>query len=64
MHPCEEYIVCKTTVEQIPYFNAFIFLENKTQVGKVDEVFGPMNEVVCHLGGFLRLWDTICMVTL
>lgn len=28
----------------IPYFNAPVFLENKTQVGKVDDIFGPMNE--------------------
>lgn len=30
---------------QIPYFNAPIYLENKTQVGKVEEVFGPINSV-------------------
>lgn len=28
---------------QIPYFNGPIFLENKTQVGKVEEIFGPIN---------------------
>ncbi len=31
---------------QIPYFNAPIFLENKTQVGKVDEILGQINCVV------------------
>lgn len=31
---------------QIPYFNAPIFLENKTQVGKVDEILGQINSVV------------------
>lgn len=31
---------------QIPYFNAPIFLENKTQVGKVEEIFGQINNVV------------------
>lgn len=30
----------------IPYFNAGIFLENKQQVGKVDEIFGPMKQYV------------------
>ena len=25
---------------QVPYFNGPIFLENKTQVGKVEEIFG------------------------
>ena len=29
----------------IPYFNAPIYLENKTQIGKVDEILGPINEV-------------------
>ena len=27
-------------MRQIPYFNAPIYLENITQVGKVDEIFG------------------------
>lgn len=45
---------------QIPYFNAPIFLENKTQIGKVEEILGSINNVVscsssrlqvCQLGG-------------
>lgn len=44
-HPCEGEAVCKLTNSMIPYFNAPIFLENKTQVGKVEEVFGPINSV-------------------
>lgn len=44
-HPCEGEAVCKLTNAMIPYFNAPIFLENKTQVGKVEEVFGPINAV-------------------
>lgn len=39
-------MVCKNTNEKVPYFNAFVFLENKTQIGKVDEIFGPTTEVV------------------
>eukprot|EP00967_Tisochrysis_lutea_P058085 scaffold73801_cov20-Tisochrysis_lutea.AAC.2 len=31
---------------QVPQFNAHIFLENKTQVGKVEEILGPINNVV------------------
>ena len=27
----------------MPYFNGPIYLENKTQVGKVEEIFGPIN---------------------
>ena len=33
-------------VAQIPYFNAPMFLENKTQIGKVEEILGPINNVV------------------
>lgn len=45
MHPCEGDIVCRSINAKIPYFNAPIYLENKTQVGKVDEILGPMNDV-------------------
>merc|ERR1739848_187671 len=44
MHPCESDLVCKCTNESVPYFNAPIFLENKQQIGKIDEIFGPINE--------------------
>lgn len=30
---------------QIPYFNAPIYLESKSDVGKVDEIFGSITEV-------------------
>lgn len=30
---------------QVPYFNAPIYLENKSSVGKVDEILGPINQV-------------------
>ncbi|ODV77913.1 Gar1-domain-containing protein [Suhomyces tanzawaensis NRRL Y-17324] len=42
---CEGDIVCRSINVKIPYFNAPIYLENKTQVGKVDEILGPLNEV-------------------
>ncbi|CCK68874.1 H/ACA snoRNP pseudouridylase subunit GAR1 KNAG_0B04400 [Huiozyma naganishii CBS 8797] len=45
MHPCENEIVCRSINTKVPYFNAPIYLENKTQVGKVDEILGPLNEV-------------------
>lgn len=38
--------MCKCTNEKIPYFNAPIFLENKQQIGKVDEIFGPIRDFV------------------
>ncbi|CAN1765281.1 Putative H/ACA ribonucleoprotein complex subunit 1-like protein 1 [Linum perenne] len=44
VHACEGDAVTKLTNEKIPYFNAPIFLQNKTQIGKVDEIFGPINE--------------------
>ena len=50
MHPCEGEAVTKLTNEKIPYFNAPIYLENKTQVGKVEEIFGPINESVSRPG--------------
>ncbi|TPX54477.1 hypothetical protein PhCBS80983_g05921 [Powellomyces hirtus] len=47
LHNCEGELVCSKLESQakIPYFNAPIFLENKTQIGKVDEILGPLNEV-------------------
>ncbi|KAJ3031600.1 UNVERIFIED_CONTAM: hypothetical protein HDU68_002203 [Siphonaria sp. JEL0065] len=45
MHACEGELVCKSVNTKIPYFNAPIYLENKTQIGKVDEILGPLNEV-------------------
>eukprot|EP01136_Pigoraptor_vietnamica_P008972 Opistho-1_new@44998 len=44
-HPCEGEMVCKSTNDKIPYFNAPIYLENKTQIGKIEEIFGPMTDV-------------------
>lgn len=45
VHACEGEMVCKSINPKIPYFNAPIFLENKSQIGKVDEILGPLNEV-------------------
>jgi H/ACA ribonucleoprotein complex subunit 1 len=44
LHPCENDLVCKSTHAKIPYFNAPIYLENKTQIGKIDDIFGPMTD--------------------
>jgi H/ACA ribonucleoprotein complex subunit 1 len=33
-----------TLKEKVPYFNAPIYLQNKTAIGKVDEILGPINE--------------------
>jgi H/ACA ribonucleoprotein complex subunit 1 len=46
-HACEGELVYKAIVpEQIPHFNAPVFLENKAQVGRVEEVFGPLGQVM------------------
>ncbi|KAG0559360.1 hypothetical protein KC19_10G098700 [Ceratodon purpureus] len=46
LHACEGEVVTKLINEKIPYFNAPIYLENKTQIGKVEEIFGPINEAM------------------
>lgn len=45
IHQAEGEIVCRLTNANIPYFNAGIYLQNKSKVGKVEEVFGPVNKV-------------------
>ncbi|RDL32463.1 uncharacterized protein BP5553_08919 [Venustampulla echinocandica] len=45
LHACEGEIVCESINTKIPYFNAPIYLENKTSIGKVDEILGPINQV-------------------
>mmetsp|Transcript_49737 Transcript_49737/g.89315 ORF Transcript_49737/g.89315 Transcript_49737/m.89315 type:complete len:224 (+) Transcript_49737:71-742(+) len=47
LHPCEDELVIKCTNERIPHFNARIFLENKEEIGKIDEIFGPINTFYC-----------------
>ena len=48
LHECESELVCKLSSSdtKIPYFNAGIYLENKKKIGKVDEIFGPINLVM------------------
>lgn len=47
LHPCEDMIVLKSSnKDSVPFFNAPIFLENKQQIGKVDEIFGPIKDYV------------------
>lgn len=45
MHATEGEMVCESTSTRVPQFNAQIFLENKTSVGRVDEILGPINQV-------------------
>jgi H/ACA ribonucleoprotein complex subunit 1 len=46
IHAVEGEMLCHSTdAKHVPYFNAPIYLENKSQIGKVDEILGPINEV-------------------
>jgi len=56
-HACEGEAITKLTYEKIPYFNAPIYLENKTQIGKVEEIFGPINEAVNAMVCFFFFWS-------
>ena len=46
VHPCEGELVCKLEHRNIPYFNAFIYTENKQEVGKVEDIFGAITDAV------------------
>ena len=45
MHASEGELVCRLTHVMVPYFNAGIYLQNKSKLGKVEEVFGPVTKV-------------------
>jgi H/ACA ribonucleoprotein complex subunit 1 len=46
MHAVEDEMLCSSVLkDKVPYFNAPIYLENKSAIGKVDEILGPINEV-------------------
>ena len=54
-------MVCKSTNEKVPYFNAPVYLENKTQIGKVDEIFGQISNVVRGCDA-CSAWLSRCML--
>jgi H/ACA ribonucleoprotein complex subunit 1 len=46
VHAVEDEMLCSSLMkDRIPYFNAPIYLENKSAIGKIDEILGPINEV-------------------
>ncbi|GJE94024.1 H/ACA ribonucleoprotein complex subunit GAR1/NAF1 [Phanerochaete sordida] len=46
MHAVEDEMLCQSLMpDKVPHFNAPIYLQNKSQIGKVDEILGPINEV-------------------
>ncbi|KAI4470914.1 nucleolar protein family a member 1 snornp protein gar1 [Holotrichia oblita] len=48
----QDDLVCKVEIEDVPFFNAPIYLENKEQIGKIDEIFGNLRDysVTIRLG--------------
>ncbi|KAJ8974604.1 hypothetical protein NQ317_019349, partial [Molorchus minor] len=48
--------MCKVEIEDVPYFNAPIYLENKEQIGKIDEIFGNIRDysVTIRLGDDMK----------
>ncbi|XP_075215142.1 H/ACA ribonucleoprotein complex subunit 1-like [Lycorma delicatula] len=44
IHPCQGDLVVKSEINDVPYFNAPIFIENKMCVGKIDEIFGSLHD--------------------
>ena len=40
----QDDLVAKVDIEQVPFFNAPIYTENKQQVGKIDEIFGNIRD--------------------
>lgn len=46
VHAVEDEMLCSSLLpDKVPYFNAPIYLQNKSIIGKVDEILGPINEV-------------------
>ncbi|KAG2020606.1 small nucleolar RNP protein [Coprinopsis cinerea AmutBmut pab1-1] len=46
IHAVEGEMLCSSLMpDKVPYFNAPIYLQNKSLIGKVDEILGPINEV-------------------
>lgn len=48
MQACEGDIVCRSINVKIPYFNAPIYLENKTQVGESGRNLGSIKRSVFY----------------
>ncbi|XP_059489714.1 probable H/ACA ribonucleoprotein complex subunit 1 [Neocloeon triangulifer] len=54
-HACQADIVVKSDIESVPYFNAPIYNEDKSQIGKVDEIFGTVRNYYISV----KLSDTV-----
>ncbi|KAF8636162.1 hypothetical protein AX17_003746 [Amanita inopinata Kibby_2008] len=46
MHAVEDEMFCSSLLpDKVPHFNAPIYLQSKSMIGKVDEILGPINQV-------------------
>ncbi|KZT56991.1 Gar1-domain-containing protein [Calocera cornea HHB12733] len=46
IHDVEGEMLCSVSLpSKVPYFNAPVYLQNKSVIGKIDEILGPINEV-------------------
>jgi H/ACA ribonucleoprotein complex subunit 1 len=46
VHAVEDEMLCSSSnTDKVPWFNAPIYLQNKSVIGKVDEILGPINEM-------------------
>ncbi len=46
LHAVEDEMLCSSLMpDKVPMFNTPIYLQNKSIIGKVDEILGPINEV-------------------
>lgn len=43
-HACEGLLICNVVGGNVPLLMRSIYLLNKNKIGKVDDVFGPMNK--------------------
>ena len=43
-HECEGKMICSVPSNKVPLLARQVFLENKTKVGMVDDVFGPIEQ--------------------
>jgi len=46
VHAVEDEMFCSSVLtDRVPHFNAPVYLQNKSMIGKIDEILGPINEV-------------------
>eukprot|EP00917_Polyrhabdina_sp_WS-2016_P019097 GHVP01041023.1.p1 GENE.GHVP01041023.1~~GHVP01041023.1.p1 ORF type:complete len:182 (+),score=30.23 GHVP01041023.1:40-546(+) len=45
LYGCEEDFVCTLGISKIPYFNALVYTSDKKYIGKIEDVFGPTNDI-------------------